>query len=1287
MRKVSIFVIAAVLVLNVVPGYIFAGQTNLRPQAIENGDNETLLKDYAPGIGNFNLGSEPSKGVADTLSSQASTLTGVVLDDLGMRGKALGVTNKKDVSEIKNTSDGTAKRVYTEIANRMGKILLVRVSEGIGRDEVAESFDSNDVVVPDALIGQIEQIRTAIAAGGASYASKSGQVYEIVDAIIDVIEGTNAFVTNAGNKPFNKLSPSESGATSIIATGEGVRSTGNCPDIYADSIITTVPFGAKKDFINNPLDPELTANDPSKVGDVLSRIATANGITLNDIEVLLMDRAREGARLAALTELKKNFPGLEIVQIKDGTVAHGIEATLGRKEGKHKVFMTVGGSPEAFFNNAVTGIFKDLGAVSSFRLYSKNVNMASNGKEATDLKTRYAFDITEQNQVNKLRPNDAKDILEGKKLFTQEDVVGGVEASVAFITHNGVFGTKSIEKLADGSYKISVLRFATVDGKPSRWIEERVVPREEVNALLVNEVDTVVANLEEKTPLINAQTAITSLIQNRDSDYMKAVNSTNSAASVTVPEGFEFMPGRDAFEALMKSGQAMIAVNVVSYNQIEGHIRAAIKQNAVLIFEVAKSQLGYALDENTVMSYVREIVKKTGSTVPIIVHGDHIQYSEVKQMDVLKKTYEEVNGEGSFKAGMDVNKIDAAILRKVNDRLKEAIEKERKAITAINERLIKAGFTSIAIDASTIFDEFGGEVVSNYYANKGTKAEKLAIKLENEFALPLEWGVDFLKLDPDTKEGKARFDEVKNKIVSDMQRRNRPQDEIDSRVTELQDAFGKLVKEAKANKLDAQVVIDAYDKVMIEIEQAKIAGIIEKQVFNSLTENQKRLLLPSSNVQETAYQLGEIQRLLGRYAKKLVGRIGIEVEVGHVDRKFPNPRRGGKMEAKMTHPAAVKIMGDYLTSKGLYFNTIATNNGSGHGTEFDKATLTPVSQVGKISPYLTLELQREANKFGAAIAQHGTSGSDMDELAELSKIGEVKFNIATNYQQIELNVLSLLDDGLQGEELMNKVIADADALMGGLHANTRAKIMRVAGQFKDGTLTTSEAYADSLFMKFMKKTYAWGLKKGKIKESSTKEDIATVLAKEFKRVFGETDKELYELGRYVQDSINMLDAMAYNVSPEQYKEFYNLAKESKGGALVIEASAISKTTGMLELIKQAKRDFANLKVVVYMETKDKFEAYKLRLMGVGEVVDVISQESLETLVPSLAADKSIDLTKINFIVSEDGNYGKGFLNRYDFRKLGINPSVVAFGDDLTSTPATGKLAKIQKARKELAQKI
>lgn len=604
------------------------------------------------------------------------------------------------------------------------------------------------------------------------------------------------------------------------------------------------------------------------------------------------------------------------------------------------------------------------------------------------------------------------------------------------------------------------------------------------------------------------QKAITFLTKNRDIQYMQAVH-TNDTANFINETGF--VPGSLVFQSLRKNTKSIVASNVVSYNQIEGHIKAAIAQNAILVLEVARSQLGYALDENKTMEYIKKIIEKNNCNIPIVVHGDHIQYTTklFNQKKILADIYEDKTGK-HFDENINIENIDREILELTQEKLIQNANEERKAITEIIERLIKAGFTSIAIDASTIFDEVAGDAVMKYYENFGTEAEKLIIELEKSFALSLEWGVKILKYD--IEKDKDKFDELKENIIADMKKRNKSDEKIEARIIELERAFGILASEANKHGLIIEEVKIAYDKIMKEIAEATIAGVINEKILNRMSENKKLLLLPNSNAAETAYQLEKIKNILEKNNPEMIDTFGIEVEVGHVDKKVPNPRLGGKMESKMTHPVAVKIVGEYLSQRGLRFDLIATNNGSGHGTEFDKESLVPISQVDKISPFLTEELQVEANRFQASIAQHGTSGSDMDELAELSRKGVIKFNIATNYQQIILNVLSLLHDGYKEDCLMEKIWSDQISLMNGLHEKTRENIKFYAEEFLEDVNNLAPKSNDSLFVEFIKKTFTWGISKGKIKENSSKEDIATVLAKEFKRVFGEMDEKLYKLG-------------------------------------------------------------------------------------------------------------------------------------------------------------------------------
>ncbi|MDD5465792.1 MAG: fructose-bisphosphatase class II [Candidatus Omnitrophica bacterium] len=509
--KKNLFLKAIVFVVAVSICYstVFASDSLKTLAAKKTGATDDIkgeLKTTNTQVG-FKLGYMPNAidymGVSENIATKTSSVSAAVLSELALRGLSFGLDSKKDkarISGIKDGADVIAKRIYEMVTGQEKVILMVRVSEGFGRDEVAESFKANDAVVPPELLGETELIKNAIEAGKDVYVSKAGETYRIENAIIDVIEGTNSFVTDVERKPLSKLADSESGATSVIVTGSGVASLGNCPDIYTDSIFTTIPKDKKLEsgFISNPLDPEEVAKNPQKITELLTRIAKANNITVNDMEVVLMDRPREAEKLAVLKALKEQYPGLEIVTIKDGTVAHCLLATFGRKEGKHKVVMTVGGAPEGFMNLAVVGLFKDEGAIASVRVYSKNVNKVSDEKDASDAKNlnrRYAFSGSEKEEILTLRPADGQKIIDGVRLFTQDDVKGDVEGSFSFITNNGVFGVKGAERQGDGSYKVKMLRVGKVNEKPAIWFEDKIIPVEQNAQFLKNAKDTSWVNI------------------------------------------------------------------------------------------------------------------------------------------------------------------------------------------------------------------------------------------------------------------------------------------------------------------------------------------------------------------------------------------------------------------------------------------------------------------------------------------------------------------------------------------------------------------------------------------------------------------------------------------------------------------------------------------------------------------------------------------------------------------------------------------------------------------------
>lgn len=435
----------------------------------------------------------------------AATITAVDLVIQGHRGSIIGLdpsTQKTEIEPRKNAMDVRSKRTMEAAFTHAGIQAAVHVAEGLGRDEVPESFDAAERVNGRGL----------------------GPVYHV---IVDVVEGTTATASNVDGKPRAQLSAAQSGGTTLLVGGAGVQSLPNAPDVYADHLVTRVDPPADvtaaivKTAISHVIDTtetivlaaeELTAHDrenleedfrqrreqlesfmvklPSdrvaavrefvqRVTDaylngegelpvhvVLTAIATANGRSINDLEVVIMKRDREGQRVASLNTIRDRSAAgdahMDITQIKDGTVAPGVLATIGQKPGrKHKLTWTVGGSAEAFANLAIAASVP--GGTGVLDVYSKNVNFRTDGvSRATDLSRRHHFSTSETvkpgekpevKEIAETMGREAEKVLAGQRHFTPNDTHGGdVEAVIPIITDNGVFNLPGIREIAPGVF-------------------------------------------------------------------------------------------------------------------------------------------------------------------------------------------------------------------------------------------------------------------------------------------------------------------------------------------------------------------------------------------------------------------------------------------------------------------------------------------------------------------------------------------------------------------------------------------------------------------------------------------------------------------------------------------------------------------------------------------------------------------------------------------------------------------------------------------------------------------
>ena len=376
-----------------------------------------------------------------------TTVAAAVIEKRAELGLVTEATPKDKAKEIKTALDSVAKRIIEKLIYIRNAWVHFTVSEGIGRDHVLESF-----------------------IGGEAVGATDGTPYYMA---IDIIEGTNA--TASG-----KMGIGGAGGSSIAVEGEGVSSLGFAPDIYADLIITHVPKDKIAQFKKAPLDPYTPDSDGesavyAKVISQLRRIAEANRIGIENLEIVIMIREREKLKDDVLKRIEREHPGFTITRIQDGTFMHGVDVALGRMGEKHKVMWTVGGLPEGFMNLLSAKPFRDEGAVAGLRICSKNINNSPTGKEtATDMSWRYNFTEEERADLERLRPTDNKDIISGGKLFTLYDIEGPINGSFSFITDNGVFGIPGVRVEGD-KYRVATLRIREVEGKGYMWLEDILV--------------------------------------------------------------------------------------------------------------------------------------------------------------------------------------------------------------------------------------------------------------------------------------------------------------------------------------------------------------------------------------------------------------------------------------------------------------------------------------------------------------------------------------------------------------------------------------------------------------------------------------------------------------------------------------------------------------------------------------------------------------------------------------------------------------------------------------------
>ena len=290
--------------------------------------------------------------------------------------------------------------------------------------------------------------------------------------ITDEVDATNLTVTNNNDVAFRDRDPWHSSGISMQATGGIVDERGGVSDmIYSAAIAASVPSDRREEFIDNPIDPEIP--DEFKAAQdymrkALTRIASANGKTLEDVEVVLMDRGREGFKKEVLLSI-----GVNSYDFPDGTPVHALLACLQPNPDKVRVFWTVGKSTEGKWNEAVADALYQagFGVFMVTKLYSTEINFDDNKmgspkserKKSTKMSRRYVFSEEVIEIIQQLYPDDWQAVLEGKKLFVTGQATGTLNASTSILTGNKLLGIRGVgEVQEDGTIKVPTLRVRAV---------------------------------------------------------------------------------------------------------------------------------------------------------------------------------------------------------------------------------------------------------------------------------------------------------------------------------------------------------------------------------------------------------------------------------------------------------------------------------------------------------------------------------------------------------------------------------------------------------------------------------------------------------------------------------------------------------------------------------------------------------------------------------------------------------------------------------------------------------
>ncbi|ODS42066.1 MAG: hypothetical protein MSIBF_01605 [Candidatus Altiarchaeales archaeon IMC4] len=164
--------------------------------------------------------------------------------------------------------------------------------------------------------------------------------------------------------------------------------------------------------------------------------------------------------------------------------------------------------------------------------------------------------------------------------------------------------------------------------------------------------------------------------------------------------------GRDIFKALADHDGIVMAANIRIQHSIRGIMEAAKEMDAAVLFEIAKSEVGYTDQQpDEFVRVIKQVAKEVDFDTPYCIHGDHITVSE---------------------------------------NTSEAIASAENLI----KKEIAAGFTSYAIDASHNFD-LKACSVRDALADNIEITTCLSRLVPEEYGLEVEVG-EIGRIDPNT---------------------------------------------------------------------------------------------------------------------------------------------------------------------------------------------------------------------------------------------------------------------------------------------------------------------------------------------------------------------------------------------------------------------------------------------------------------------------------------------------------------------------------------------------------